>query len=37
LLNDNEYMWHNFLDGYRDVALLPILPVDLALRHAPPS
>jgi hypothetical protein len=35
LFNDNEYMWRNLLNGYRDVGHFQILPVDPALQMMP--
>jgi len=31
LFNDNGYMWHKLLNGYRDVGHFPILTADPAL------
>jgi hypothetical protein len=35
LFNDNKYVWHYLLNGYRCVRHFPILPVDPALQMIP--
>jgi hypothetical protein len=35
LFNDNEYMWRNLLNGYRDVGHYPILTADPNLQMTP--